>query len=291
MNIPSINSLLVLLLIIVIIIPWADAYAPHFIRRFRQVWQYPLVGGRPIWPRGFADLPGTGTPKLDGGRGSKPSEGNMPRTRTSRLSMLTRSVPAAGLGTARGFSGLTRRLARQEARNAECGPSSSAAARLWMPNVEKLGRARPGSTVEESRRLRLGSRGVLAVGRGDGCDVDVSVRCCLNIRGTCVVVAILSPFDGYAKRSPPLLWQLWLLRSARSRDGADGKCREGGGVISVQSKVSSPTRHSLNQNPSNATQAWQSWPNSLACRGGTGVPQHILVLQRLAAVGSDTGSA
>lgn len=38
--------------------PWAHAYAPHFIRRFRQVWQYPLVGGRPIWLREFADLLG-----------------------------------------------------------------------------------------------------------------------------------------------------------------------------------------------------------------------------------------
>lgn len=107
-------------------------------------------------------------PKLDGGRGSSCQRGRC-RERERLAPMLTRSVPAAGLGTARGFSGLTRRLARQEARNAECGPSSLAAARLWMPDSEKLGRARPGSTVEDSRRLRLGSWGTLVVGRGGRC--------------------------------------------------------------------------------------------------------------------------
>lgn len=42
---------------------WAGAYVPHFIRRFRQVWQYPLVGGRPFWLR---VCPGR-DPKLDVG--------------------------------------------------------------------------------------------------------------------------------------------------------------------------------------------------------------------------------
>lgn len=156
-----------------------DAYAPHFIRRFRQVWQYPLVGGRPIWPRGLADLPGQ-DPKLEiGGRGPLSCQREGAENENESHAAPTRSPwPAAGRSGGQtslelvAFSGLTRRLARQEARNAECGPSSSAAARLWMPDVEKLGRARPGSTVEDSRRLRLGSWG-MNVGCGSGGGVGV----------------------------------------------------------------------------------------------------------------------
>lgn len=86
-------------------------------------------------------------PKLDGGRGSSCQREDAENENESLAA--TRSVPVAGSGnSSRGFSGLTRRLARQEARNAECGPSSFAAARLWMPDVEKLGRSRPGSTDE-----------------------------------------------------------------------------------------------------------------------------------------------
>lgn len=76
----------------------------------------------------------------------------------------------------------------------------------------------------------------------------------------------------------------------------------GGPVISAQSKVLSPARHSLNQNhlatPLNTT-AGQMLATTLllACQHACVpevvpcVTQHTLVLQPLAAVGSDTGSA
>lgn len=72
---PPSGQLLVLLLLhlhLVLLLPCSprgqtDAYAPHFIRRFRQVWQYPLVGGRPIWLGGSPVSARDRHPKLGGG--------------------------------------------------------------------------------------------------------------------------------------------------------------------------------------------------------------------------------
>lgn len=95
-------------------------------------------------------------PKLDGGRGSKPSEGRCRERERVTCCYPLRASSSSWEPALVASSGLTRRLARQEARNAECGPSSSAAARLWMPDVEKLGRARPGSTLFEDQTDDLG---------------------------------------------------------------------------------------------------------------------------------------
>lgn len=180
--------------------PWADAETHTHRTLF-------AASGRCGSTRWSADDPfGLGNSPICPGQAALSSteveglavRGKMPRTRTSHL-LLPAPVPAAGPGERLfvAFSGLTRRLARQEARNAECGPSSSAAARLWMPDVEKLGRARPGSTLRRPDDLGIGDRGEQLWLWAVACVVDACWCCwCRDIRctfGCCCCCCSLTP--------------------------------------------------------------------------------------------------
>jgi hypothetical protein len=88
--------------------------------------------------------------------------GQMPKKGANKVRSVLPAASAAVLGSSAPvrvaclFWRLTRRLARQEARNAERGPSSSSAARLWMPDSGKLDRARPGLTLLQDGTIEIG---------------------------------------------------------------------------------------------------------------------------------------